>query len=185
MPLLIFQFWTATVLTFLKNSSELFKEKTLKMIPKYGRTEAQSWPYGSGKNNTWNCIILKLTFVLYFKMFSVASSRLVLVCNIFEETYFCHLNAYLLACFYGIHLKFYTSHIYFHLDDSELWKQHQSLSQEVMGPDMRHGNSWVTRNSNQVCVMFYNRNLLSRLWRKKNKFSCNRLICPNVWLQAY
>ena len=27
-----------------KNSLELFKERALKMIPKYGRTEAQSWP---------------------------------------------------------------------------------------------------------------------------------------------
>ena len=44
MSLLIFHFWTATVLTFLKNGLELFKEKALKMIPKYGRTQAQSWP---------------------------------------------------------------------------------------------------------------------------------------------
>ena len=29
---------------FLKNSLELFKEKAIKMIPNYGRTEAQSWP---------------------------------------------------------------------------------------------------------------------------------------------
>ena len=41
--------------------------------------------------------------------------------------------AYLLACFYEIHLKFLTSHIYFHLVDSELWKQYQCLSQEMMG----------------------------------------------------
>ena len=44
MSLLIFHFWTVTVLTFLKNDLELFKEKALKMIPKYGRTQAQSWP---------------------------------------------------------------------------------------------------------------------------------------------
>ena len=44
MPLLMFHFWTATYLTFSKNSLELFKEKALKMIPKYGRTESQSWP---------------------------------------------------------------------------------------------------------------------------------------------
>ena len=43
MFLLIFHFWTATVFTFLKNSSGLLKGKTLKMIPKFGRTEAQSW----------------------------------------------------------------------------------------------------------------------------------------------
>ena len=29
----------------LKRMYKLFKEKALKMIPKYGRTEAQSWPY--------------------------------------------------------------------------------------------------------------------------------------------
>ena len=40
--------------------------------------------------------------------------------HIFEETYFYHLHAHLLTCFYEIHLKFLASHIYFHLDDSEL-----------------------------------------------------------------
>ena len=44
MYLLIFHFWTATFLTFLKKGLELIKEKTLKIIHKYGRTEAQSWP---------------------------------------------------------------------------------------------------------------------------------------------
>ena len=44
-------------------------------------------------------------------MLSVASSGLVLICNFFEETYFCHLHAYLLACFYEKHLKFLTSYI--------------------------------------------------------------------------
>ena len=44
MSLLISHFWTAAVPTFLKNGLELLKEKALKMIPKYGRTEAQSWP---------------------------------------------------------------------------------------------------------------------------------------------
>ena len=66
-------------------------------------------------------------------MLSVALSGLVLVYNIFEETYFCHFHAHLLACFYEIHLKFLTSHIHFHLDDSELWKQYQSVSQKMMG----------------------------------------------------
>ena len=32
-------FWTVTVLTFLKNGLELFKGKALKMIPKYGELE--------------------------------------------------------------------------------------------------------------------------------------------------
>ena len=66
-------------------------------------------------------------------MLSVALSGLVLIHNIFEEAYFYHLDAHLLACFYEIHLKFLTSHIYFHLDDSELWKRYQSVSQEMMG----------------------------------------------------
>ena len=51
MSLLIFHFWSGTVLTFLKNGLELLKEKSLKVIPKYGRAEAQSWPYRSQKNN--------------------------------------------------------------------------------------------------------------------------------------
>ena len=51
MSLLIFRFWTPTVLTFLKNGLNLLKDKTLEIIHKYGRTEAQSWPQGSGKNN--------------------------------------------------------------------------------------------------------------------------------------
>ena len=42
MSLLIFQFWTATVFTFLKDGLELLKVKARKLIPKYGRTEAQS-----------------------------------------------------------------------------------------------------------------------------------------------
>ena len=29
---------------FLKNGLDLFKEKAIKMIPKYGRTDAKSWP---------------------------------------------------------------------------------------------------------------------------------------------
>ena len=44
MSLLISRFWTVTVLTFLKNGLELLKEKALKIIRKYGRTEAQSSP---------------------------------------------------------------------------------------------------------------------------------------------
>ena len=44
MSLLISHFWTATVLTILKDELVLLKEKALKMIPKYGRTKAQSRP---------------------------------------------------------------------------------------------------------------------------------------------
>ena len=41
MSLLIFRFWTATVLTFLKNGLKLLKDKALEIIPKYGSTEAK------------------------------------------------------------------------------------------------------------------------------------------------
>ena len=42
MSLLIFRFWTVTVVTFLKkNRLKSHKEKTLEMVSKYGRTEAQ------------------------------------------------------------------------------------------------------------------------------------------------
>ena len=42
MSLLIFRFRTDTGLTFLKNGLKLLKDKELEIIPKYGRTEAQS-----------------------------------------------------------------------------------------------------------------------------------------------
>ena len=50
MSLLIFRFWTATVLTFLKNGLKLLKDKALEIIPKYGRTEAKVGLRVSGKN---------------------------------------------------------------------------------------------------------------------------------------
>ena len=111
-------------------------------------------------------------------MLSVALSGLALICN-FLRRHFCHRHAYLLACFYEKHLKFLTSHIYFHLDDSELWKQYQSVSQEMMEQicDLEIVKSQEIPI--KVFVIFSNRNLLSRLWRK-NKFSCNHLIYPNV-----
>ena len=51
-------------------------------------------------------------------MLSLALSGLVLIRNFFEETYICHLHAYLRACFYENYLKFLTSYIYFHLDQT-------------------------------------------------------------------
>ena len=44
--------WTVTVITSSKKKQgkKLVKEKALK-ITKYGRTEAQSWHYGSENNN--------------------------------------------------------------------------------------------------------------------------------------
>ena len=46
MLLLIFRFWTVTVLTFLRNGLKLLKDKAMKIIPNYERTGAQSWPKG-------------------------------------------------------------------------------------------------------------------------------------------
>ena len=45
MSLIIFRFWTATLLTFLKNDLKLLKDKALE-IPNYGRTDAQIWLLG-------------------------------------------------------------------------------------------------------------------------------------------
>ena len=42
-------------------------------------------------------------------------------------------SSYLLGCFYEIHLKFLTSHIYVYLANCELCKQHQFLSGEMRG----------------------------------------------------
>ena len=86
-------------------------------------------------------------------MLPVASSGLVLIYNIFEETYFCHLHAYLLVCFYE---PFPASYIYFHLDDLELWKQYQFLSQEMMGQICNLETVGVQEIPIKVCVMFYN-----------------------------
>ena len=97
---------------------------------------------------------------LYFKMLSVSLSRLVLICNFFEETYFCHLRAYLLAFFYEIHLKLLTSHICFHLDDCELCKQCQSSSQEMMGQMCDLETIEPQEIPIKVGVMFYNKFLV-------------------------
>ena len=94
-------------------------------------------------------------------MLSVALSGLALICN-FLRRHFCHLHAYLLACFYEKHLKFLTYHIYFHLDNSELWKQYQSVSQEMMEQICDLETVKPQEIPVKVCVIFYNRNLLSR-----------------------
>ena len=117
-------------------------------------------------------------------MLSAALSGLVLICNFFEETYFCHLHAYLLVCFYEKtlnvlhltsifqnlchlhaylpvcfyekHLKCLTSHIYFHLDDSELWKPYQSVSQEMMEQLCDLETVQPQEIPVKVCVVVYN-----------------------------
>ena len=88
-------------------------------------------------------------------MLSVALSGLVLICNFFKESDFCNLHAYLLACSYEKHLKFLTSHIYFHLDNSELWKQYQSVSQEMMEQICDLETVKPQEIPIKVCVIFY------------------------------
>ena len=135
MSLLIFRFWTATVLTLVKNGLKLLKDKALEIIPKYA---------------IWKDWCTKLALL------PIALSRLVLIYHFFAETYFCHLHVYLLACFYEIHFKFLTSHICFQLDDSKLWKQYNSASQEMMEQICNLEIVEPQKNPIKVCVMFYN-----------------------------
>ena len=112
MSSLTFCSWRATVLIFLKNGLKLLKDKALEIMPKYGKTEAKV-----GLRVAERIIIfeaLQLILALYFKMLSVVLSGLVLIRIFFEETYICHLYAYLLACFYEKHLKptSYISHLF-------------------------------------------------------------------------
>ena len=67
-------------------------------------------------------------------------------------------------------LKFILSHIYFHLDDSEPWKQYQSVSEEMMRQLCDLETVEPHEIPIKVCAMFYNKNLLSRMWRKKASF---------------
>ena len=77
-------------------------------------------------------------------MLSLVLAELVLICTFFEKN-FCYLHAYLLACFYEIHLRFLTSRVYFHSDDCD--KPYQSSTREMDdGADMRSRNSRATRN---------------------------------------
>ena len=86
-------------------------------------------------------------------MLSLVLSELVLICIFLEETYFCYLHAYLLACFYEIHLRFLTSHIYFHLDDCD--KPYQSSTREMDdGADKRFRNSRAARNPSRFAKCF-------------------------------
>ena len=87
-------------------------------------------------------------------MLSITLSGLVLICNFFEEIYFCHLHAYLMACFYKINLTLLTSHIYF--DDFKLCKQYESSSQEMMEQICNLETVEPQKIPVKVCVMFYN-----------------------------
>ena len=57
---MIFCFWRATVLTFLKNGLKLLKDKALEIIPKYGRTEAKVG-LGVGKRIIFETLQLTLS----------------------------------------------------------------------------------------------------------------------------
>ena len=132
---------------------KLLKDKALEIIPNYGRTEAK---VGLAER----IIIfqaLQLILALLFKMLSVVLTGLVLIriFFFFEETYICHLHAYLLACFYEKHLKSLTSHICFYLDDSELWKQYHSVSEEMMEQICDLETVKLQEIPIKVCVIFY------------------------------
>ena len=82
----------------------------------------------------------------------------------------CHLHAYLLACFYEIHLKFLTPHIDNHLDNSELCKQYQSVSQEMMEQVWDLERVEPQEIQIKVCVMFYHIEICYRGCEKKGSF---------------
>ena len=72
MSSLIFCFWSATVLTFLKNGFKLLKDKALEVIPKYERTEAKVGLRVVERITIFEA--LQLILALYFKMQSVVLS---------------------------------------------------------------------------------------------------------------
>ena len=90
-------------------------------------------------------------------MLSLVLSGLDLIRIFFEKTYICHLCVYLLACFYEkrFHLKSLTSHIYFYLDDSKLWKQWHSVSQEMMEQICGLEGVKPQEIPGKICVIFY------------------------------
>ena len=96
----------------------------------------------------------------------------------------CHLHACLLACFYEKHPTFLTSHICFHLDNSELRKQYQSVSQQMMEQICDLETVKPEETPVKVCVIFYSIEICYRGCGEKPSFSCNHLIYPNV-LQTY
>ena len=110
-------------------------------------------------------------------MFFAAPSGLVLIV-LFLRRHFLHLHPYFLVCFYQIHLKFLTSHIYFYLGDSKLWKQYQSLSQEIMGQICELETVQPQKNPIKVCVMFNNIEICYRGSREKKQVFLQSLSIP-------
>ena len=86
---------------------------------------------------------------------SLASSRLVLICNFFEETYFCHLRSYLLDCFYEKYLKFYISPL-FPLRRFRTVEAILILSQEMMEQICDLEKVKPQAIPIKVCVIFHN-----------------------------
>ena len=62
----------------------------------------------------------------------------------------------MLVCFYEKHFTFLTSHIYFHVDKSELYKQHQFVSQEMMEQICDSETVKPQETPVKVCVIFCN-----------------------------
>ena len=77
MSSLIFCFWRATDLTFLKNGLKLLKDKELEIIPNHGRTEAKVDLWVAERIIIFEA--LQLILALYFKMLSAVLSGLVLI----------------------------------------------------------------------------------------------------------
>ena len=75
MSSLIFCFWTATVLTFLRNGLKSLKDIALEILPKYGRTEAKVDLKVAVRIIIFEALVLILA--LYFKILSVVLSGLV------------------------------------------------------------------------------------------------------------
>ena len=65
------------------------------------------------------------------------------------------LSSCLLAGLLLLDVKFVISHIYFHLDDSRLLKQYESLSQEMTEQICDLETVELQEIPIKVCVMFY------------------------------
>ena len=79
-------------------------------------------------------------------------------------------DAYFLACFYEKHLTFLISHICFCLDDSELWKQYQSVSQEMMEQVYDLETVQPQEIPVKICVVFCNIEICFRVCEEKARF---------------
>ena len=145
----------------------LLKDKALEIIPKYGRTEAKV-----GLRVAERIIIfeaLQLILALYFKMLSVALSGLVLICNFLRRHIFA---IFMPTCQLAFtrNTSNFTTHIYFHLDDSARWKQYQSVSQEMMEQICDLETVKPQEIPIKVCVIFYNIEICYRGCGEKTSF---------------